>query len=89
MLEDQKTDVNKVYGRETALQRAIYVNNEEIVKLLLLHGAQTEHRIPDSPWNLPIYSIIRGHFNLLDLMLEAGFNMEYGEQRDEVNQMVQ
>ena len=78
LVEEKKADVNFICGRETALQRAIFCNNEVIMKLLLSYGADTDYVIPDSPWSLSLYSIIRGKFNLLELMLQAGAKLDYG-----------
>lgn len=80
LLDELHADVNEIVGQECALQRAIFKNDDEhIVKLLLSHGANTDYRIPRTPWNLRLYSIVRGQFKLLDLMLEAGSAMTYGK----------
>ena len=61
------------------MHMAIIRGDEEIVKILLTCGVDTEYKVYNK-WSLPLYAIIIGKYNLLDLMLEAGFDIDYEQQ---------
>ena len=77
LIEEKGADVNKLYKNETALQRAIFRNNELIVRDLLSFGANMEQRIPDLDFTMPVYAIVRENHRLLDIMLEMGGSSDY------------
>ena len=41
--------------------------------------------IPHMNLNMPLYAIVRGKANLLDIMLESGASMEYSVNNTQVN----
>ena len=59
LITEKGAPVNQVCKHETALLRAIYRNNELIVKDLLEFGADMEHRREVVNWNMPIEAVMR------------------------------
>ena len=77
LIEEKKADVNKTHKNESALQRAIFRNNELIVRDLLSYGANFEHLMHHVNMNMPQYAIMRNKPKILDIMLEHGASMDY------------
>ena len=72
LVQEKKADVNAVFTNETALQRAIYRNNEAILRDLIGFGADLNHLVPQINFNMTMYAVHRGKPRLLDAILEAG-----------------
>ena len=51
-------------------------------------GADFNHMIPHMNLNMPLYAIVRGKGNLLDIMLENGASMEYTVNNTQVDQEI-
>ena len=78
LIEEKHADVNQAANNgETPLQRAIFRNNEPILRDLLSYGANMEYLIPNMNMSLPIYAVMRGSSEMLDVMLEKGASMDY------------
>ena len=77
LITEKGAPVNQVCKHETALLRAIYRNNELIVKDLLELGADMEHRREVVNWNMPIEAVMRNRVTLFDVMLEHGASLEF------------
>lgn len=84
LVEDKKADVNMKVRNESALQRALFRNNESIVKDLVDYGADMDQKMNHTEFNMPLYAIMRDSPRLLDLMLEKGASMEYKVDRGHV-----
>ena len=70
-------NVNQVCANETALQRAIFRNNHMLVRDLIEHGANIEHKQAVTEMNMPMMAIWRENPGCLDIMLEEGAAMDY------------
>ena len=77
LVDEKGANVNEMAKNETALQRAIFRNNDTIVRDLLGYGANVEHRIPNMNLTMPLFAIMRGQAKHLDLMLETGVSTKY------------
>ena len=77
LVEEKGADVNMPSKNESPLQRAIFRNNEPIIKDLLAYGANVDFRVPNMHINMPMYCIIRDQPRLLDILLETGASMSY------------
>ena len=65
-------DVNKkLPNKESPIERAIYRKNNVILKDLLENGASIEGLAKNLPINIILYSIVRGDFDAVEIMLEA------------------
>lgn len=72
---DCGADVNEYSKNETALHRAIFRNDEDICRDLILRGANVEARMHRSGITPALYSIIRSQPKLLDLLFECGASL--------------
>ena len=64
-------DVNLGNKNEIPIQRAIFRNNNLILKDLLDHGASIDVKMYKTPYDMPLYAIMRGNFGNLETMYEA------------------
>ena len=65
-------DVNKkLPNKESPIERAIYRKNNVILKDLLENGASIEGLAKNLPINIILYSIVKGDFDAVEIMLEA------------------
>ena len=76
LVEEKHADVNQQVKNESALQRAIFRNNEAIVKDLLDYGADMNKKMWHTEWTMPLFAIMRDKPRLLDMMLERGAQAE-------------
>lgn len=77
LLEEIHAPVNQECKNETALLRAIFRNNELIVRDLLDHGANMDHKRHRVGWNLVVEAVMREKLNLFDVMLEYGASLNF------------
>ena len=84
LVEEKHADVNLSVKNESALQRAIFRNNELIVKDLLDFGVDMNKKMFHTEWTMPLFAIMRDKPRLLDMMLERGASIEYDMTREHV-----
>jgi hypothetical protein len=83
LLDQVGLSPNETENKESPLHRAIFRNDETILKELLERGADSEHLVPlPGPKITPAqYTVIRKAPILLDMLLENGAGMQDLEQR--------
>jgi len=82
VLLDRGADVNARTKLDmTALRIACVLGEAEIARLLIAHGADTKYRWGDFDGTLLVYTAERGHVAILDLLLEAGADVEERDNR--------
>ena len=64
-------DVNQTCKNENPLQRAIFRNNNLILKDLIDNGANIDVKMYKTPYDMPLYAIMRGNFGNLETMYES------------------
>ena len=64
-------DVNQGCKNEIPIQRAIFRNNNLILKDLLDSGAKIDVKMYKTPYDMPLYAIMRGNFGNLETMYES------------------
>mmetsp|Transcript_28915 Transcript_28915/g.35748 ORF Transcript_28915/g.35748 Transcript_28915/m.35748 type:complete len:209 (+) Transcript_28915:12-638(+) len=77
LIEEKGAKVNETSRDGTALQRAIFRNNELLVSDLLAHGANVDYRVPNMNINMAMFALLRDQARVLDMMLETGASMDY------------
>ena len=75
LVEEKQADVNKQIKNDTPLIRAIFRNNELLVRDLINWGANLDHKISSLKYSMPQFAIYRDKPRLLDMMLEAGASL--------------
>jgi len=89
LVDEKKADVNLQIRNETPMQRALFRNNELLVKDLIDWGADMNHQMPHTAFNMPLYAIMREKPRLLDMMLAKGASMDYNIDRHHVRALLQ
>ena len=88
-MEEKNADVNQKTKNDTPLIRALFRNNELIVRDLIKWGADMNYKMPNTEFNMPLYAVMRGRAHLLDLMLKMGASMDYSVDKGHVAALLQ
>ena len=78
LIMEKSANVNQICkNHETALMRAIFRNNELILRDLLEFGADMTHERKPMNWTMPMEALMRDKITLYDMMLEHGASFHH------------